>query len=563
MPPVADWSTYRRLSVFLRPYLPQLGFVLIVSLLSTSVNLAQPYITKLMIDDALLQRDMRALVLISGALLAATVLGFALNMLASYRYISLSAAMLYDIRVALLRHLQTLSPRFFASFRLGDLMSRMNSDVSDVQRVAADTLLSVLSNILFLVGSIAVMLWLNWRLFLVGTVLIPACIATFLYYQRRLTTLTRDMRERGADLGSFLVDSIMGMRVVTALRAGDHEIARFRTRNDAFIGAMLRMQLASFMTGALPGAMLTASTSAVILYGGWMIIEGQMTIGTLVAFTAYQARLFAPVQVLMGLSAGLASARVSLARIFELFDTPADVTEQPDALPLTRVNHAIRFDHVAKAYDRGSILTDIDFTIPVGRFCAILGPSGIGKSTLADLIARYQDVDRGRVLIDGQDLRSLRLDDVRREIILVDQAPYLFNDTIAANILLGLTDVNDARMAAAVHAAGLDEMVARLPEGLATRTGERGLQLSAGERQRLALARAFLRDPSVLILDEPSSALDAETEARIATRLRSAMPHATLIVITHKPALADLADMVVRIDDGRATVAHRATVIPA
>lgn len=516
-----------------------------------------------MIDDALLRRDMGALFRIAGALLGITVLGFGLNMLASYRYIALSAAMLYDIRVALLRHLQTLSPRFFGSFRLGDLMSRMNSDVSDVQRVVADSLLSVLSNLLFLIGSIVLMLWLDWRLFLVGTVLIPGCVFAFLHYQHRLTALTHAMRERGADLGSFLLDTVMGMRVVTALRAGEHEVARFGVRNDAFIGAMLRMQIASFLTGALPGTMLTVSTSAVMLYGGWMIIHGSMTIGTLVAFMAYQARLFAPIQVLMGLGAGLASARVSLARIFELFDTPAEVVERADAVPLAGVTTAVQFDHVAKRYDRDDVLIDIDVTIPAGSFCAILGPSGVGKSTLADLLVRYQDVDGGHVRIDGRDIRTFRLDDLRRAIILVDQAPYLFNDTIAANIAFGMDAVPTDRMMAAVHAAGLDALVARLPDGLATRTGERGLALSAGERQRVALARALLRRPDVLILDEPTSALDVDTEARVAARLRSALPDATLIVITHKPALAGLADCVVRITDGRATITHRGAPVPA
>ena len=557
-PAVAPWRTYGRLGRYLRPYLPQLGVVLAVSLLSTGLNLAQPYLSKLMIDDALLQRDMGALVVIAAALLGATVLGFALNMLASYRYVTLSAAMLYDIRVALLRHLQTLSPRFFAGFRLGDLMSRINSDVSDVQRVAADTLLSVLSNVLFLAGSIALMLWLNWRLFLVGVVLVPACLAAFLLCQRRLTALTRDMRERGADLGSFLVDTVMGMRTVTALGAGEHEVARFRARNDAFVAAMLRMQLASFVAGALPGTLLTASTAAVVLYGGRMIIEGTMTIGTLVAFMTYQGRLFAPIQVLMGLGTGLASTRVSLARIVELFDTPPDVADAPGAGPLPRIVRGIRFEHVAKRHDRDAVLTDIHLAIPAGSFCAIVGPSGVGKSTLADLLVRYQDVDAGRILIDGCDIRRFRLDDLRRRILLVDQAPHLFNDTMAANIVFGLDHVGPDRMAAAVHAAGLDALVARLPAGLATRTGERGHALSAGERQRIALARAVLRRPDVLILDEPTSALDEDTEALVAERLRAALPDVTLIVITHKPSLAARADLIVRIADGRADVSRRA-----
>jgi ATP-binding cassette subfamily B protein len=439
-------------------------------------------------------------------------------------------------------------------------MSRLNSDVSDVQRVAADTLLSVLSNILFLVGSIGMMLWLDWRMFLISVALIPACILTFTYYQRKLTILTRDMRERGADLGSLLVDTVMGMRVVASLRAGEHEVARFRARNDAFVGTMLRMQLASFMTGALPGAILAASTAAAMLYGGSKIIDGSMTIGTLVAFMTYHARLFAPIQVLMGLSSSLASARVSLARIFELFDTKAEVTERPDAHKLDRVRDSISFEDVSMRYDRDAVLNDISLTIPAGSFCAILGPSGVGKSTMADLIVRYLDPDMGRILIDGMDLRDLRLADLRREIILVDQSPYLFNDSIAANIAFAMPTADQQAIEVACRAAGLDELIARLPQGYATRTGERGLALSAGERQRVALARALLRTPSVLILDEPTAALDGATEMVVAKGLRDALPDATIIVITHKPALAQMADAIITIDGGHARMTPRAAL---
>ena len=553
-PPVADWRTYGRLRVFLRPYFRPLLLVLGISLLSTALGLAQPYLSKLMIDNALLRRDMGTLIEIAVVMIVVTVAGFAVNMLASYRYISVSAAMLFDIRVALLRHLQLLSPRFYGGFRLGDLMSRLNSDVSDVQRVAADTLLSVLSNVLFLIGSVALMLWLNWKLFLVGSVLIPACVFTFLHYQRKLTTLTREMRERGADLGSFLVDTVMGMRVVTSLRAGDHEVRRFEQRNGAFVAAMLRMQLTSFMTGALPGTLLTASTSAVILYGGYMIIDGTMSIGTLVAFMTYQGRLFAPIQVLMGLTSGLASTRVSLARIFELFDTRPEVTEKPDAKPLDGVRNGISFEQISMRYDRDPVLVDVDLFVPQGSFCAILGPSGAGKSTLADLMVRYLDPDAGRVLIDGLDIRDLKLSDLRREIILVDQTPYLFNDSIAANIAFAMPDASQAEIEAAAYAAGLQELIARLPEGYATRTGERGLALSVGERQRIALARALLRRPSILILDEPSSALDSDTERLVAEGLRHQLPDATIIVITHKPALAAMADRIVTVRQGRVEV---------
>jgi len=424
-----------------------------------------------------------------------------------------------------------------------------------VQRVSADTLLSILSNVLFFAGCVGMMLWLSWRLFLVSVILVPASLLTFLHYQRKLTALTKQLRERSADLGSLFVDSILGMRVVVSLGAGEHEAGRFRERNDAFVRTMLRVQVASFMTGALPGTILTVATSAVVLYGGWLIMREDMSIGTLVAFMAYHMRLLSPIQTLMGMTSGLASARVSLARIFELFDTPAEVTQVPGALPLACIAQSIRLENVSLSYDRNPVLKQVNIEIPAGTFCAIVGPSGVGKSTLAELLVRYLDPDEGRILIDGRDLRALVLADVRREIVLVDQAPWLFNATIAENIAFALPGVGRSAIEAAASAAGLDELERRLPEGLDTKAGERGLALSAGERQRVALARALLRRPGVLILDEPTSALDAHTERNVASGLRAALPDSTLIVITHRPALAEIADTIITIEGGKAQIA--------
>jgi len=553
---VAQWRDYRRLWVYLRPYTRRLVLVLVVSLVATALSLVQPLISKLLIDRALLKHDMRALVQIAGLMFVVTVLGFALNIVSSYRYVTVSASMLFDMRLALFRHLQKLSPRFYAQYRLGDLMSRLNNDIGEVQRVSADTLLSVLSNVVFFVGSVAMMIWLNWRLFLVSVILIPFCLYTFLHYQQKLTALTKLLRERSADLGSLFVETILGMRVIVSLRANEHEAQRFKQRNDAFVSTMLDVQIASFLTGALPGTILTAAISVVFLYGGWLIMHGAMSIGTLVAFMAYHARLMSPVQNLMGLSSSLASARVSLGRIFELFDTVPDVMDNADASPLPLFRESIRIENVSLRYDRAPVLDDVSLEIPAGSFCAILGPSGIGKSTLADLLVRYLDPDQGRILIDGRDLRSASLEDLRKQVILVDQSPYLFNVSIAENIAYACPEATQQEIEEAGSAAGLDELIARLPEGYQTTTGERGLAMSAGERQRIALARAFLRRPRVLILDEPTSALDAQNERLLAASLRTVLPGCTLIVITHRPALAEIADAVITLEGGKAKITY-------
>jgi len=553
---IAEWRAYRRLWVFLRPYSRQLVLVLVVSLIGTALSLVQPFISKLLIDKALLRKDFHALIWIAGLLFMATVAGFGLNILSSYRYVTVSASMLFDMRLALFRHLQELSPRFYVRYRLGDLMSRLNNDMGEVQRVSADTLLSILSNVVFFIGSVVLMLVLNWKLFLVSVLLVPACLWTFAHYQRRLTALTKELRERSADLGSWFVDTILGMRVVVSLRASEHEVGRFRQRNDAFVETMLGVQVASFLTGALPGTIFTASTSMVFLYGGYQIIEGTMTIGTMVAFMAYQTRLLSPIQNLMGLTSSLASARVSLGRIFELMDTAPEVRERPGAVRLAAVRDSIRLENVSIRYDRHPVLRDVSLKIPAGSFCAVLGPSGVGKSTLADLLVRYLDPDQGRVLLDGTDIRHLSLEDLRQQVVLVDQSPFLFHASIAENIAYAFPGATQEMIEEAAHAAGLTEFIARLPEGYQTLTGERGLAVSVGERQRIALARALLRRPSVLILDEPTAALDADTESLVASNLRGALRGGTLIVITHRPALAAIADTVITLQDGRAEIRY-------
>jgi ATP-binding cassette subfamily B protein len=545
------WADYSRIKPFLRPYYARLVFILGVSMVATLLGLTQPYISKLLIDSALLKKDWTMLCWTAALMFAATVLGFATNILSSYQYVRVSAAMLFDMRVALYRHLQTLSPRFFAKWRLGDLVSRLNTDIGEVQRVSADSLLSVLSNVVFLLGSIGMMLYINWRLFIVSVTLLPVCLYIFYRYQLKLTSFTRQLRERAADVGSVFVETLIGIRTVITSNAGDYETERFRLRNSAFVQTLLKLQMTSFLMAGLPGTIITASTALVFLYGGKMVIDGQLSIGSLVAYMAYHMRLLSPVQTMMGMSANLATARVSLSRIFEILDTPAEVFDGGGAVALRSLRGKIAVENVVLTHDREGILKGASFEIPAGKFCAILGASGAGKSTIADLLVRFLDPDSGRILFDGVDLRECKLEDIRREIVLVDQSPHLFHASIAENIAYALPAASRAEIEEAARRAGLDELIQRLPEGFETITGERGLALSAGERQRIALARALLRKPSVLILDEPTSALDAETERIIAEQLRESLAGRTVVIITHRAALAAIADQVVVLRDGK------------
>jgi len=536
---------YRRALRFVTPYWSRLVLILLAGVAATSFGLAQPYISKLLIDDALLKRDFRMLMLVSALMFGVTVIGFALNIFSSYQYVRVSAAILFDMRLALYRHLQSLSPRFWARTKMGDVVSRINNDIAEVQRVSADSLLSVLSNVVFLAGSATIMLSLSPRLFVVSVAAVPVSLWALRHFQNRLADRVRAVRERSSDIGSFLLETLLGMRLVVASGAETREVARFRDRNQSFLDALMSMQLTSFLAGAVPGTILTLSTAAIFLYGGKLVIDRQLTTGSLVALMAYHMRLLSPVQNLMSLYTNLVSGGVSLARVWELFDVPVEVLERPNARSLNGVRGEIIFDRVCFRHGEKSVLQDLSFRVAPGTICAILGPSGVGKSTVADLLVRFYDPDAGAIHIDGADLRDVTLASLRRSIVLLDQTPYLYQATVRENLLYGRPDATEDELIDAARAAAIHDRIMELPKGYASLIAERGQTLSAGERQRIALARAILANPKVLVLDEPTSALDEANERAIAETLVRVAEGRTAIVITHRTSLAKIAHQTV------------------
>ncbi len=475
------------------------------------------------------------------------------NVVSGLRYTRVSADILFDMRLQMYRHLQRLSPRFHARTRIGDVMSRINNDVGEIQRIAAETALAWVGNVLFLCGTTVMLAWLDMRLFLVTIATAPLGLWLLARYRRKLEAEIATLRQRSADIGSFLIETLQAMKLIVASNAQEREVARFRERNAAFIRSLMSMQRLTYLSGGLPGLLLAGGTGLVFVYGGYRVIRGDITVGTFVAFTAYQMRFLPPLQALMGMYANLATVRVSLRRVSQILDEPVEVQEAPGAVALTTVKGDIAFEDVTVSFNRGEpALEHLSFRIRAGEVLAIVGRSGSGKSTIADLLLRLLDPDAGVVRVDGHDLRSVRLDDLRRHVTLVDQEPCMFHATIAENIRYARPDASDADVAAAAHQAALDDFIARLPDKLATVVGERGMALSAGERQRIAVARAFLANPSILILDEPSAALDPESERQVAEGYEAVMRGRTTIVITHRLELAARADRVLELDDERA-----------
>ena len=564
--PAAD-TDLRRAFAYLAPYWRRLVLVMAISLVSTALSLVTPYLSKDLVDHALVGRDLAALQRIVLLFAVLGISSYALNVVSGLRYTRVSAEILFDMRLALYEHLQRLSPRFYARTRMGDIVARINSDIGEIQRVAAEAALAWVGNILFLIGCAAMLVWLDWKLALLTAGVMPLSLGALVYYRRRLEARVAAVRQRSADIGSFLIETLQAHTLVVASNAQRREAGRFRRLNDAFIDALMGMQRVSYLAGGLPGLLLSLGASAVFLYGGWRVVEGTLTLGTFAAFIAYQMRVMAPVQALMGLYTALATAKVSWHRVLELLDAPVDVTEAPTARALSTVDGALRFEHVSLTTDRGvTVLDDVSFDCSAGHSVAIVGASGSGKSTIAALALRLIDPDTGTVRLDGVDLRDIRLADLRRHVVLVEQEPVLLHATIAENLRYGLVDDDraplspveqQAALRKAAEAAGVAAFIQGLPKQYETVVGERGLQLSAGERQRLALARAFLVNPSVLVLDEPTAALDPVSERAVVDGYRAVMRGRTTLIISHRRDVAMSADHVVVLHGARAVQVGR------
>ncbi len=544
----------RWLYAFVRPQRRAIAGLLALSLLASLLVLLQPWLTKLLIDDGLIARDYGMLVTVAAAMIAAGIAGTVLAGVNRLLHTRLSGTILFALRSDLYRHLQTLSPAFYGRQRLGDLMSRIDGDVAEIQRFAVDSLFAAVSSVIGLIGAVAMMLGLSWKLSLLALVMVPLEVVWLRRMRRRVEARTRTVRERAADVSSFLVETLPAMKFIQASRREAAERVRLDALGARYLDDLLGLQRTEFLTHAVPGTLTSLTRAAAFLIGGGWVIDGSWQLGALIAFSTYLGMATGPVNSLLGLYVAIQRMSVSLMRVGELREAAAEVQGPPSPPALLPAwQGRVEFDGVVFRHRERTeaVLDGASLVIPAGSKVALSGASGAGKSTLIDLLHRHYDPATGTLRLDGVDLRTIPLGELRRVVAVVSQDIVLFRGSLADNIRYAAPGAGDDAVRTAAGRARLDELVASLPHGLDTPLGERGQQLSGGQRQRIAIARALLQDPCVLVLDEATSAVDEETEAAVIAEVDALFAGRTRILISHRAATLVGCDVRVRLAGGR------------
>jgi ATP-binding cassette, subfamily B, bacterial len=545
-------SRVRRLLPFLAGFRSKLAIIFLLSFSNTILGLLQPIFTKILIDDVLLPRNLRLLWILSGIMIAVTLVSYVLGAFNRYYYTSVTARVLFNLRQHLFEHLQALPMRFHIRAKVGDLLSRLNSDIAEVQSMLTDTGFSFIANVFTLFAATGFLLWLNWKLFLLSLTLVPLQLYGVMKFRPLIVKQTRAVRELNAEISSFLVESLSAIRFIKLFVAEKIQHLRLSALGDAFVKAVTRLEMLSYLGASASTSSTVLGSALVMLYGGYLVIERQMTIGALVAFSAYQARAFNPLQALIDLYLRVQRAGVSVDRIFEFLDLPTESDGATGKVQLPEVRGEIEFRHVSFSHDPAvPILDDLSFKIPTGGRLTIVGPSGAGKTSIVDLMARLIEPGAGTILLDGHDVRTFDLAWLRSQLVVTGHQAFVFHAPMIENLRYACPEASPEQVIAAARAAGLHDFISSLPDGYNNPVGEHGATLSDGQRQRISIARALLKDPKILVLDEALSALDVASEAEIRAAVERALPGSTVIMITHRVSSIRPDDQVMVLDQGR------------
>lgn len=536
----------------LAPRWPLVLIATISIVVFTIANLARPLIIKRAIDDGLIEDDGDVLVIAGIAFVATIVAIYVFQAASTYLTALLGQQFLRDLRIRLFGHYQKLSMSFFDRENSGRLVSRMTADMNALTDMLNHGFLVVVQSILLLTGTIIILFTLSWQLSLVALAIVPPLVASTYVFRIYSERAYESVRDRIADVLIHMQESFAGIRVVKAFGREEPNMRRFGAINEENFEANVRTVKISALYIPVVELLSGLGIGLILYFGGRWVIGGSVTVGTVAAFIFYLDFIFQPIQRLSQVYDMLQSSLAALNKIFRLLAVEPEIQERDETVPLpAAVSGAVRFDNVSFSYNADAkVLEGVDFDIEPGARVALVGPTGAGKSTIAKLALRFYDPDRGRVLLDDRDLCDLSFEDMGRAVVLVPQEGFLFSGTIRENILFGRPNATNDELVAACRDLGVHDFIESLPDGYDTVVSHRGSSLSAGEKQLISLARAFLADPPVLILDEATSSLDPRTESLVEDAIRRLYTGRTTIIVAHRLSTAEHADRVLVIDGG-------------
>lgn len=568
-----DRTLVRRVFGYAAPYRAMLIGFLTTILASALLGLAAPFLFKAIVDQAIPDGDRSGLTLLSLLVIGAAIGSAILGLAERYWSARIGEGLIFDLRTELFDHVQRLPLSFFTRTQTGSLVSRLNNDVIGAQRAFTGTLGTVISNVVTVAVTLVAMARLEWRLTIASVLLLPMFIAPAKSVGKKLAGITREGMQNNAEMNNIMTErfGVSGALLVKTFGNEDNELKGFSTRAAKVrdIGVRSAMLVRVFM--AVMGLVGAAGTAAVYWWGGHKVIDGSISLGTLIALSALVVRIYEPLTSLTNARVDVMSAFVSFERVFEVLDTENPIQDAPDAVDLARPAGTIQFNDVSFTYPKGSdsavaslegnfgpqsdddqlVLDHVSATIEAGQMVALVGPSGAGKSTLSSLVSRLYDVTEGSISIDGLDIRSVTQRSLRHAIGVVSQDPHLFHTTVGENLRYARADATEEELRAACAAAQVLDVIERLPDGFDTVVGERGYRLSGGEKQRLAIARLLVKNPAIVILDEATSHLDTENEHLVQLALANALKGRSSIVIAHRLSTIIAADQILVLDQGR------------
>lgn len=543
---------YRRLLRYLRPYVwPYFSLAVLCMLLFSSTNGVMPFLIRHIFDDVFTAKDRTMLQLLPGIIVAVFLFRGLVSFGSTYWTEYVGQRIVADLRRELNEHIQRLPLSFFHRTPTGTIVSRVTNDVAMVRAALTDSVAALLKDASSLVILVAVAFYQDWLLALIAFVAFPASVLPMLRLSKKLRNVARLGQATMGQVTALLQETIQGNRIVKAFGMESYEQRRFEAENERLFRLTMKSTRIRAFTTPMMEILAAFGIAGVVWYGGYSVIVGGRTQGAFLAFLTALFLLYEPFKGLARTNTVVQQALGAAERVTELLDTPAEVPDRPTALVLQGIREGIRFERVSFRYERDWVLRHVDLEIRCGEIVALVGMSGGGKSTLADLIPRFYDVTEGAIYIDGRDIRDYTLASLRKQIAVVTQHTFLFNDTVRNNIAYGNTDTDMERIVAAAKAANAHDFILRLPQGYDTVVGELGVRLSGGQRQRIAIARALLKNAPLLILDEATSALDSESERLVQDALERLMENRTTLVIAHRLSTVRRADRIYVLSHGR------------